>query len=51
MVTENDRTHFTIVVKDADGDGATFLTGNGAGTTVKNWPSRDFSIDISGLSF
>ena len=50
VVSENGKNHFTIVRETEDGT-AVFLTGNGAGTPVKAWPERNFSIDISGLSF
>ena len=50
VVSENGKDHFTIVRETEDGT-AVFLTGNGAGTPVKAWPERNFSIDISGLSF
>ena len=49
VVTENGTNHFTVVEKTEDGP--KFFTGNGAGTTEKEWPGADFTLDISGLTF
>ena len=49
VVTENGTNHFTVVEKTEDGP--KFFTGNGAGTTEKEWPGAGFTLDISGLTF
>ena len=49
VVTENGTNHFTVVEKTEDGP--KFFTGNGAGTTEKEWPNAGFTLDISGLTF
>ena len=49
VVTENGTNHFTVVERTEDGP--KFFTGNGAGTTEKEWPGADFTLDISGLTF
>ncbi len=49
VVTESGSNHFTVVEKTEDGP--KFFTGNGAGTTEKEWPGADFTLDISGLTF
>ena len=49
VVTENGTNHFTVVEKTEDG--ALFFTGNGKGTTEKEWPNAGFTLDISGLTF
>ena len=48
VVTENGTNHFTVVEKTEDGP--KFFTGNGAGTTEKEWPGAEFTLDISGLT-
>ena len=49
VVTESGSNHFTVVEKTEDGP--KFFTGNGAGTTEKEWPGAGFTLDISGLTF
>ena len=49
VVTESGSSHFTVVEKTEDGP--KFFTGNGAGTTEKEWPGAGFTLDISGLTF
>ena len=49
VVTENGTNHFTVVEKTEDGP--KFFTGNGAGTTEKEWPGAGFTLDISRLTF
>ena len=49
VVTESGSNHFTVVEKTEDGP--KFFTGNGAGTTEKEWSGAGFTLDISGLTF
>ena len=49
VVTESGSNRFTVVEKTEDGP--KFFTGNGAGTTEKEWPGAGFTLDISGLTF
>ena len=49
VVTESGSNHFTVVEKTEDGP--KFFTGNGAGTTEKEWPGAGFTLDISGVTF
>ena len=49
VVTESGSNHFTVVEKTEDGP--KFFTGNGAGTTEKEWTGAGFTLDISGLTF
>ena len=49
VVTESGSNHFTVVEKTEDGP--KFFTGNGAGTTEKEWPGAGFTLVISGLTY